>query len=136
MHTNTLERFAAESAKGTEKLPLVFEFFALFCGQRKFLNRVWLGGLLAMAFSASAQAWWNSEWTLRKQITLDPSAAGLALTDVIGAVPVLVRLSDGNLRFSSAQSDGSDLRFIAADDKTPLTFHIEKFDPLLNEAIV
>jgi biopolymer transport protein ExbB len=87
-------------------------------------------------FSATAQAWWNSDWTLRKQITLDPSAAGIALTDAIGPVPVLVRLSDGNLRFSSAQSDGSDLRFIAADDKTPLTFHIEKFDPLLNEAIV
>ena len=87
-----------------------------------------------MVFASSAQAWWNSEWTLRKQITLDPAAAGI--TDSTGPVPVLVRLSDGNFKFSSAQSDGSDLRFIADDDKTPLAFHIEKFDPLLNEAIV
>ncbi len=36
----------------------------------------------------------------------------------------------------AAKEDGSDLRFIAADDKTFLTYHIEKFDPLLGEAFV
>ena len=52
------------------------------------------------------------------------------------AVPLLVRLYDGNFRFTSAKPDGSDIRFLTDDDKTPLSYHIEKFDPLLNEAFV
>ena len=36
----------------------------------------------------------------------------------------------------SARDDGSDIRFVAGDDKTPLTFHIEKYDSLLGEAFV
>ena len=40
--------------------------------------------------------------------------------------------------FSSptAKEDGSDIRFIAADDKTVLTYHIEKYDSLMSEAFV
>ncbi|MEI9898607.1 MAG: DUF2341 domain-containing protein [Chthoniobacter sp.] len=49
---------------------------------------------------------------------------------------VLVRLHEGNFQFGSARDDASDLRFVAADDKTLLPFHIEKFDGLLNEAYV
>jgi len=49
---------------------------------------------------------------------------------------VLVRLHVGNFRFGSAKDDGSDLRFVAGDDKTPLKHHIEKFDSLLGEALV
>ncbi len=37
---------------------------------------------------------------------------------------------------ASAKDDGSDLRFVASDDKTPLKHHIEKFDSLLGEALV
>jgi len=48
---------------------------------------------------------------------------------------VLVRLHSGNFKLESAKEDGSDLRFIAGDDKTPLRFHLEKFDPLLGEAL-
>jgi biopolymer transport protein ExbB len=51
-------------------------------------------------------------------------------------VPVLIRLFDGNFRFTSAQADGSDIRFVADDGKTVLTHHFEKIDPLLNEAFV
>jgi biopolymer transport protein ExbB len=94
--------------------------------------------VLALAASPALRAasWWNSEWTLRRKITVDTSATGFPIGDTIGSVPVLVRLTDGNLRFSSAQADGSDLRFVAEDDKTLLPFHIEKFDGLLNEALV
>ncbi len=49
---------------------------------------------------------------------------------------VLVRLHVGNFRFAPAKEDGSDLRFVAGDDKTPLKHHIEKFDSLLGEALV
>ncbi|TRL37405.1 DUF2341 domain-containing protein [Methylosinus sporium] len=87
-------------------------------------------------WSSSALAWWNDEWQLRKKITIDTSASGADITDAIGATPVLVRLHMGNFRFSVAKEDGSDLRFVAGDDKTPLKHHIEKFDPLLGEALI
>jgi biopolymer transport protein ExbB len=84
-----------------------------------------------------AQAWWNDDWQLRKKITFDTSAAAANVTEPIGATtPVLIRLHAGNFRFGSAKDDGSDLRFVAADDKTPLKHHIEKFDSLLGEALV
>jgi biopolymer transport protein ExbB len=97
--------------------------------------------LLALAavttLSASpAKAWWNDEWQLRKKITIDASAAGANITDPIGTTPVLVRLHPGNFRFGATKEDGSDLRFVAGDDKTPLKHHIEKFDALLGEALV
>lgn len=73
---------------------------------------------------------------MRKKITFDASASGANITDPIGATPVLVRLHMGNFRFSEAKEDGSDIRFVAGDDKTPLKHHIEKFDSLLGEALV
>jgi len=101
-----------------------------------FLRRCLLGALVALVFSGSARAWWDSDWTLRKKITLDTTASGAAITDPVGAAPVLVRLYDGNFRFANAKPDGSDIRFLGEDDKTLLSYHIEKFDPLLNEAFI
>jgi biopolymer transport protein ExbB len=83
-----------------------------------------------------ARAWWNDDWSLRKKITIDASASGANITDPIGTTPALIRLHVGNFRFASAKDDGSDLRFIAGDDKTPLKHHIEKYDSLLGEALV
>ena len=48
----------------------------------------------------------------------------------------MLRLHDGNFRFAEAKEDGSDIRFVADDEKTLLTHHIEKYDALLNEAFV
>ena len=81
---------------------------------------------LLFALSAPAHAWWDASWTLRKAITLDTQAAGVA-TD-LALVPVLVRLSTGSFDFLSAKDDGADIRVVAEDDKTPLRFHIERFD--------
>lgn len=104
------------------------------------LRRAVLSGLagLALAFAAvaPASAWWNDNWSLRKKITIDTSQTGAAINDPIGGMPVLVRLHAGNFRFAEAKEDGSDFVFVAADDKTPLKHHIEKIDPLLNEALV
>src|SRR5476649_2618997 len=97
---------------------------------------VLLGLAAALTFPATARAWWNTDWSSRKKITIDTSASGVPIAEAIGTAPVLVRLHDGNFPFTAAKSDGSDLRFIAGDDKTPLAFHIEKFDSLLNEAFV
>jgi biopolymer transport protein ExbB len=87
-----------------------------------------------LTLASSAHAWWNSDWTLRKKITLDAKAAGVP--DAGGPFAVLVRLHDGDFQFGEAKDDGGDIRFVAADDKTPLTYHLEKFDPLLSEAFV
>nr|WP_244423062.1 MotA/TolQ/ExbB proton channel family protein [Bradyrhizobium sp. ORS 278] len=92
--------------------------------------------LLITLWPGSASAWWNEQWTLRKKITIDTAPTGAAITDPIGLTPVLVRLHIGNFRFGAAKDDGGDLRFVAADDKTPLKHHVEKYDPLLGEALV
>jgi biopolymer transport protein ExbB len=91
---------------------------------------------LAAGWPAPAAAWWNDQWTLRKKITIDTGPSGAGISDPIGSSPVLVRLHIGNFRFSSAKDDGADLRFVAADDKTPLKHHVEKYDSLLGEALV
>lgn len=91
---------------------------------------------LLVGLTSSAEAWWNNDWSMRKQISIDTSPTGANITDPIGTTPLLVRLHVGNFRFASAKNDGSDLRFVAGDDKTPLKHHIEKYDSLLGEALV
>jgi len=100
------------------------------------LQRLWFGVAVFLAFSGTAHAWWNDEWSSRKKIVLDTSASGVAISEQPGSVPVLVRLVGGNFNFAGAKEDGTDLRFVAEDDKTLLPYHIEKFDSLMNEAMV
>lgn len=92
--------------------------------------------VLGTGGASTANAWWNPQFASRKQITLETTSAGSAIDEQLGTVPVLLRLSDANFRFDLAKQDGSDLRFVADDDKTLLPFHVEKFDPLLHEALV
>lgn len=103
----------------------------------KRMSALLVGLIAAMAMLPSqAKAWWNDDWSLRKKITIDASATGANITDAIGTTPVLIRLHTGNFRFASAKDDGGDLRFVAGDDKTPLKYHIEKYDALLSEALI
>ena len=102
------------------------------------LVRRFLAGLVAgmLLVPSVARAYWNEEWTARKRLQIDTSAAGANVTDPIGPTAVLVRLTPGNFRFEVAKEDGSDLRFVAGDDKTPLKYHVEKYDALLGEALI
>lgn len=100
------------------------------------MRKILLTLILALATPQIAHAWWNGEWTERKKITLDTSATGLVLKQELVAPVVLVRLHTGNFAFDSAKVDGTDLRFLAEDDKTPLKYHIEKFDGLAQIALV
>lgn len=94
-------------------------------------------GLLALLVSTStAHAWWNDEWALRRQLTVDATPLGAPAATDSAARPVLVRLHDGNFQFRQAMENGADIRFVAADDKTLLPYHIERYDSLLNEAFV
>lgn len=83
-----------------------------------------------------SHAWWNQDWTARRKITLDTSAAGANLNAAATNVPVLVRLHTGNFPFAEADMDGKDLRFVDGDDKTPLKFHVELFDGVNELALV
>jgi biopolymer transport protein ExbB len=93
---------------------------------------LFLGVLVPAGSAAEAHSWWNEGWTVRRKITIDPAAA--TISEPAGTAIVLVRLYDGNFQFGTARDDGSDLRFIAADDKTPLKYHLERYDGLLYEA--
>jgi biopolymer transport protein ExbB len=93
--------------------------------------------LLGLTWAADALAWWNGDWSYRKQIDFDLTSAGADIPGAPTDVPVLIRLSLGNFQyFGDAKPDGSDFRFVAADDKTPLAFHIERFDPQAQIALV
>ncbi len=79
---------------------------------------------------ASAASWWNKDWKYRKEIGFDTTAAGADIAGTPQNVPILVRLSLANFSyFSDTKRDGSDFRLVAGDDKTPLLFHFEKYDP-------
>jgi biopolymer transport protein ExbB len=93
--------------------------------------------VVALGNSAQAFAWWNDDWAFRKELTLDLSPAGANIPASATDVPILVRLSIANFPyFADAKPDGGDLRLIAADDKTPLKFHVEKFDPQAQIALL
>lgn len=90
-----------------------------------------------LLLGSPARAWWDNNWTARKKITIDTSAAtGAEIAAPIGGATVLVRLHDGNFQFAAAKEDGSDIRFVAEDDKTVLPSQVEKYDGLMNEAFV
>ena len=85
---------------------------------------------------ASAHAWWNGDWAQREKIGFNAGTGGADVKGTVSQAPVLVRLHSGNLDFSRVKPDGSDLRFITADDKIPLKYHIEKWDAASEIALV
>jgi len=91
-------------------------------------------GLVLWMVPNTAAAWWEKNWQFREKITLDAGAAGI--TESQTEVPVLLRLHTGNFDFANAKTDGSDLRFIDADDKTPLKYHVEQYNAAEEMALV
>ncbi|MEY4763726.1 MAG: hypothetical protein RI907_399 [Pseudomonadota bacterium] len=83
-----------------------------------------------------AHAWWNGDWKHRTKVTLNTSAAGVETHAAESGLSVPVRLHSGNFDFLAAAQDGSDLRFVGADDKTPLKYSIERYDATNELALV
>ena len=77
-------------------------------------------------------AQWSEDWTLRSKVNINAQAIGQSIDNAT----VAVRLHSGNFDFSSANLDGSDIRFIAADDKTELKYQIEKYDAVNELAVI
>lgn len=93
--------------------------------------------LLTMVSSiGSADAWWDAKWQYRKKISFDTTDKGAGIKENVTDLPLLVRLHTGNFVFDNVKPDGSDIRFVGADDKMPLKFHIESFDPKKQIALI
>ena len=101
-----------------------------------------LKGVLALLIAAMAMmstpaaAWWQKDWKYRKQVTIDTTSTGVNVSGPVGRTLVLVRLHNGNFTFTDALENGADLRFVDSDDKTPMPYHIESFDPKAGLATV
>lgn len=102
------------------------------------MQRLFLSLLICLGFvlPATAQAWWQDDWHYRKQIAVDTTPQGAAINQSLGRTALLVRLHTGSFTFDGVKEDGSDLRFVAADDKTVLNHQIESFDALMGMALI
>lgn len=90
-----------------------------------------LTSLCLLTLALPVKAAWNADWATQQKITIDTAN----IKEAVNQAPVLVRLHSGNFDFTGANVDGSDIRFIAADDKTELKFSLEKYDAV-NELAV
>ncbi|WP_228384534.1 DUF2341 domain-containing protein [Rhodocyclus gracilis] len=93
----------------------------------------WMAAVLALSSLAAlaahaAETFAPDDWKHRQTISIDTSADGVELKQGASLVPLALRLHSGNFAFAEARADGSDLRVTAADGKTPLRFHLEKYD--------
>lgn len=102
------------------------------------MQRIFLAFLMCLSFvlPATAQAWWQDDWHYRKQLSVDTTPQGAAINEALGRTALLVRLHTGNFTFDGVKEDGSDMRFVAADDKTVLNHQVESFDALMGMALV
>jgi biopolymer transport protein ExbB len=93
-------------------------------------SRLFSVSLLAAALGlpAVANAWWNADFTQRTKVVLNTTAQGVETKEALSGAVVPVRLHSGNFDFLAAKPDGSDIRVVGADDKTPLKFWVERFD--------
>ncbi len=98
------------------------------------MSKVYLLFAVLVLFTHAA---WSEDWSGQKKINLNTTESGADLKEDLSQVPVLVRLHTGNFAyFLDVKEDGSDVRFFAADEKTPLPYHIEKFDALNELALI
>jgi biopolymer transport protein ExbB len=84
--------------------------------------------LLLLMFAGGVTTAHAADWAHRVKIAIDNTAAGADLKQGTAQFPLAIRLHSGNFTFADARPDGSDIALFAADGKTPLKFHVERFD--------
>lgn len=93
--------------------------------------------LFVLVQSASVSAWWSPEWTARKELKINTTGTGVNIQAPLTEPTVLVRLHQGNFpQFLNVRDGGADFRLILGDDKTPLKYHVDKFDPIQQIALL
>ncbi len=85
----------------------------------------------ALADIDDSQAWWDTDWLNRTQITFDNSGSTENLTNF----PVLITLDSSNVDFSRIKAGGADIRFVDSDG-TLLDYEIETWDDVAETATV
>lgn len=97
----------------------------------------WLAALaVTLSFAAHGEGFDADKWKHHQKTLIDTTAEGVELKTGASQVPIALRLHTGNFAFADAKPDGSDLRVTAGDGKTPLRFHLEKFDAANELAVV
>jgi len=87
-------------------------------------------GLCLLLLPALCLAWFNEQWSSRKQLSLDAAATGADIQASLSDFPLLIRLHAGNFGYFADLADkGRDIRFLQ-DDNTPLTYQVEQLDVL------
>ncbi len=76
--------------------------------------------------------WYDSQWAYRTKLTFDNSASTENLTNF----PVLVNLNATRVDFSKISSNGTDIRFVDADDATLLKYEIEHWTDVSENATI
>ena len=90
-----------------------------------------------IALTANAADGFNpDDWKHKQKTVINTTADGIELKQGATQVPLALRLHTGNFAFAEAKPDGSDLRVTAADGKTPVRFHLEKYDAANELAVV
>jgi biopolymer transport protein ExbB len=93
-------------------------------------KKSWVLAATLIPVLAVAASWWNNDWKYNKEIAFDMTPAGADVAATTQDDLMLVRLSLANFSyFNDTKADGSDFRLVQGDDKTPLKFHFEKYDP-------
>jgi len=85
--------------------------------------RIQVNDALNDLVSPSATPWYDTNWQLRKEITINSAQVASTLTDF----PVLISMTDTDLG-SLAQVDGDDILFTAGDGVTQLSHEIESWN--------
>jgi len=67
--------------------------------------------LFIVCFMQTTQAWYNTDWNYRKEITIDHDQVPGDITNI----PILINLTDTDLR-DMAQNDGDDILFTDSND--------------------
>ncbi|UCV09794.1 DUF2341 domain-containing protein [Dechloromonas denitrificans] len=90
-----------------------------------------------LALTAHAADGFNpDDWQYKQKTVINTTAEGVELKQGAAQLPLALRLHTGNFAFAEAKPDGSDLRVTAGDGKTPLHFHIEKYDATNELAVI
>lgn len=83
-----------------------------------------LGIVMLFSVISVSATWWDTDWNNRVQINISNSNVDSDLTDF----PHLIKLNSSIMNFSSALSNGEDIRFLNATEDGELDFEIEKWD--------
>lgn len=94
------------------------------------LSTIVLAGLFFIVGSVQA-IWYNSSWTYRREISIDPAKIDDDLTNF----PTAVMFSSSTVDFTHFKDNGEDVRFTSSDGETLIDFEQERFASTTDGAI-